>query len=278
MDAPSVIHRVDSTRNGGIPSRRLYLRPGAPSMKLHLAHLAAAAAALALAPPALAQPQTASPEGQDPFLWLEELNGARAMEWVRAENARTLKVLEADPRFKGLYDDALKIAEAKDRIPEPRFLDGAIFNFWQDSDHVRGVWRRTTVDDYKNPQPSWTTVLDLDAVAKAEKANWVWKDADCAWPEERHCVVNLSDGGEDAVTVRELDLEEPALPATGGGQGPQHPVEEPALPATGGGRRPQHPVEEPALPATGGGQSPQHPIAAGRFVEGGFHLPRGKQT
>src|SRR3954464_12789332 len=235
------------------------LRPGAPSMKLHLAHLAAAAAALAFVAPALAPPQTAPAEGQDPFLWLEELNGARAMEWVRAENARTLKVLEADPRFKGLYDDALKIAEAKDRIPEPRFLDGAIFNFWQDSDHVRGVWRRTTVDDYKNPQPSWTTVLDLDAVAKAEKANWVWKDADCAWPEERRCVVNLSDGGEDAVTIRELDVEEPALPATGGGQRPQHPVEEPALPATGAG-------------------TPQHPIAAGRFVEGGFHLPRGKQT
>src|SRR4051812_5070718 len=246
-------------------------------MKLPFAKFAAAAA-LALAGRAVAQPQTAPPEGQDPFLWLEELNGARAMEWVRAENARTLKVLEADPRFKGLYDDALKIAEAKDRIPEPRFLAGAIFNFWQDSDHVRGVWRRTTVDDYKNAQPSWTTVLDLDAVAKAEKANWVWKDADCAWPEERHCAVNLSDGGEDAVTIRELDVEERALPATGGGQRPQHPVEERALPATGGGQRPQHPVEERALPATGGGQRPQHSIEAGRFVEGGFHLPRGKQT
>src|SRR3954468_11767986 len=198
-------------------------------MKLPFAKFAAAAA-LALAGRALAQPQTAPGDGQDPFLWLEELNGARAMEWVRAENARTLKVLEADPRFKGLYEDALKIAEAKDRIPEPRFLDGAIFNFWQDRDHVRGVWRRTTVDDYKNPQPSWTTVLDLDAVAKAENANWVWKDADCAWPEERRCVVNLSDGGEDAVTVRELDVEA------------------------------------------------QRPVQAGRFVEGGFHLPRGKQT
>jgi len=89
---------------------------------------------------------------------------------------------------------------------------------------VRGIWRRTTVDDYAKPEPNWTTVLDLDAVAKAEKANWVWKDADCAWPEERHCMVSLSDGGEDAVTVRELDVE------------------------------------------------------AARFVEGGFHLSRGKQT
>jgi prolyl oligopeptidase len=190
-------------------------------MKFRLANLAAAAAALALAGPALAQ--SVPPQADDPFLWLEELNGARAMDWVRAENARSLKVLEADSRFKGLYDDALKIAEAKDRIPEPQFLDGAIFNFWQDSDHVRGIWRRTTVDDYRKPQPGWTTVLDLDAVAKAENANWVWKDADCAWPEERRCVVNLSDGGEDAATVREFDIE------------------------------------------------------AGRFVEGGFNLARGKQ-
>src|ERR1051325_10074578 len=183
-------------------------------MRVHLAHLAAAAGAIALAcssapakPASQPTPQAAAPDGQDPFLFLEELNGARAMEWVHAENARTVKVLEADGRFKGLYDDALKISEAKDRIPEPRFLDGAVFNFWQDSDHVRGIWRRPTVDDYAKPEPNWTTVLDLDAVAKAEKANWVWKDADCAWPEERHCMVSLSDGGEDAVTVRELDVE-----------------------------------------------------------------------
>jgi prolyl oligopeptidase len=125
--------------------------------------------------------QTAPMTPADPFLWLEDVNGARAMDWVKAENAKTLGVLEKDPRFAGLYADALTIAEAKDRIPAPEFLDGQLYNYWQDSDHVRGVWRRTSLEDYARPEPAWTTVLDLDALFTAEKANWVWKGSDCEW-------------------------------------------------------------------------------------------------
>jgi prolyl oligopeptidase len=150
--------------------------------------------------------QTAPMTPADPFLWLEDVNGARAMDWVKAENAKTLGVLEKDPRFAGLYADALTIAEAKDRIPAPEFLDGQLYNYWQDSDHVRGVWRRTSLEDYARPEPAWTTVLDLDALSTAEKANWVWKGSDCEWRAEKRCLVSLSDGGEDAVTVREFDL------------------------------------------------------------------------
>jgi prolyl oligopeptidase len=142
----------------------------------------------------------------DPFLWLENVHGARAMAWVRAQNARTLSVLQSDPNFAGLYADALKIAEAKDRIPSPEFIGGDVYNFWQDAQHVRGVWRRATPADYANASPAWTTVLDLDAVAKAEHANWVWKGADCVWPRENRCLVYLSDGGEDAITAREYDV------------------------------------------------------------------------
>ncbi|MFN2473276.1 MAG: prolyl oligopeptidase family protein, partial [Sphingomicrobium sp.] len=80
------------------------------------------------------------------------------------------------------------------------------YNFWQDSAHVRGVWRRTTLASYRSAAPAWTTVLDLDSLARAEKANWVWKGAICAQPAERRCLISLSDGGEDAVTVREFDL------------------------------------------------------------------------
>lgn len=152
-------------------------------------------------------PTARAVEGDDPFLWLEDVNGQRAMDWVRAENAKTLGVLEADARFKGLYEDALKIAESRDRIPFPNSLNGAIYNFWQDPDHVRGVWRRTTVEEYRKADPHWTTVLDLDAASKAAGANWVWKGAACGWPRESRCLVQLSDGGEDAVTVREFDLE-----------------------------------------------------------------------
>jgi prolyl oligopeptidase len=159
-----------------------------------------AAAADAPSVPAAAQPPA------DPFLWLEDVHGARALDWVKAENARTLSVLEGDPRFAGLQTDALDIAEASDRIPVPSFIGGAVYNFWQDADHVRGLWRRTTVEDYARPTPAWAPVLDLDALAKAEGANWVYHGADCEWRAERRCLISLSDGGEDAVTVREFDL------------------------------------------------------------------------
>jgi prolyl oligopeptidase len=142
----------------------------------------------------------------DPYQWLEDVDSPRAMAWVRAENANASAVLEKDPRFARFYADALAIYEAKDRIPEPRFLDGGIFNFWQDSAHVRGVWRRTSVADYVERDPSWQTVLDIDELAKLENANWFFKGAECKEPDERRCMVGLSDGGEDAVTLREFDL------------------------------------------------------------------------
>src|SRR5580692_3826696 len=121
----------------------------------------------------------------DPYLWLEKVDGPRAMAWVRGENAKTIAVLEKDPRFPGLYQDALAISQAKDRIPAPAFLDGAIFNFWRDAAHVRGIWRRTTLDSYRTDNPQWTTVLDLDQLSTAEKANWFLKDIVCVEPSEQ---------------------------------------------------------------------------------------------
>ncbi|HET9342397.1 MAG TPA: prolyl oligopeptidase family serine peptidase [Candidatus Eremiobacteraceae bacterium] len=146
-------------------------------------------------------------DGSDPFLWLEDKDGPRALEWVREQNAKTLPVLESDPHYANLYAAALKVAKSKGRIPQPAFLHGEIFNFWQDDDHVRGIWRRTSAESYASATPQWTTVLDLDAVAKSENANWVWGGANCYWPTETDCLVSLSDGGEDAQTVREFDLQ-----------------------------------------------------------------------
>lgn len=142
----------------------------------------------------------------DPFLWLENVNGARAMAWVQVQNARTLSVLKNDPNFPGLYADALKIVEAKDRIPTPQYIGHDVYNFWQDAGHVRGIWRRTTPESFATDAPEWTTVLDLDALAESENANWIWKGSDCNWPAENRCMVFLSDGGEDAITAREYDL------------------------------------------------------------------------
>ena len=159
-----------------------------------------------LAAPGLVAAQTSRPDTTDRYVWLEEMHGARAMEWVKAENAKTAAVLEKDPRFAGIYKTALAMAQAQDRIPYVSFLGGQLYNFWQDSAHVRGLWRRTTLASYRTASPEWTTVLDLDSLARAEKANWVWQGATCAQPEERRCLIYLSDGGEDANTVREFDL------------------------------------------------------------------------
>ncbi|HEX3915405.1 MAG TPA: prolyl oligopeptidase family serine peptidase [Steroidobacteraceae bacterium] len=147
---------------------------------------------------------TAPPD--DPFIWLEQAHSARAMNWVRAENAKTDAVLERDPRFKTLYHDAKVIVEAKDRIPEPSIIGGKVFNFWQDAEHPHGIWRETSQADFQNTAPDWRTVVDLDALSKSEKANWFWKGAICREPEEQRCMLNLSDGGEDAVSLREFDL------------------------------------------------------------------------
>jgi prolyl oligopeptidase len=142
----------------------------------------------------------------DPYLWLEDVSSPKALEWVEAHNAKSTAVLEADPRYQRFYAQALDIAQAKDRIPAGSFIGGEVYNFWQDSDHVRGIWRRSTLESYSTGKPEWETVLDLDALATLEKANWVWKGAQCARPLERRCLINLSDAGEDAVTIREFDL------------------------------------------------------------------------
>ena len=148
----------------------------------------------------------ATSEATDPYVWLEDVEGERAMAWVKEHNAHSLGVLQGDPRYEPLHQQALAIVQARDRIPSPGFThDGHIDNFWQDAQHVRGVWRRTTLDSYKTAEPQWETVLDIDALAEAESANWVYKGSTCLTPEERYCLISLSNGGKDAVTLREFD-------------------------------------------------------------------------
>lgn len=150
----------------------------------------------------------ATSDATDPYLWLEDVEGDRAMAWVREHNTHSLGVLQADPRYDPLHAQALAIVEARDRIPSVGFnRDGTLDNFWQDAQHVRGVWRRTTMDSYRTDAPEWQTILDFDALSAAEGANWVYKGSNCLDPDERLCLVSLSNGGKDAVTVREFDSE-----------------------------------------------------------------------
>ncbi len=142
----------------------------------------------------------------DPFIWLEDWTGPRAMQWVETENKSTVAALQGDSRYAGYHAEALAIASAKDRIAMPSLIDGRVFNFWRDADHPQGIWRFTSAADYASASPNWTTVLDLDALSKAEGRKWVWKGASLLDPDERLALVHLSDGGEDAVALREFDL------------------------------------------------------------------------
>ncbi len=171
--------------------------------------------------PARAQQSVA--EQPDKYTWLEDISGERQLAWVRAENARTAAVLEKDSHFAPLQADALKVLESPDRLPDPELRNGTVYNTWHDAEHVRGIVRRTTLKNYLTAEPNWETVLDYDALSKTDKQSWVGGGLECLHPDDELCLVALSAGGEDAITLREMNLK------------------------------------------------------TGKFVEGGFTLPRGKQ-
>ena len=114
-------------------------------------------------------------------------------------------MLEADPRFAPMQGEALAILTSKARIPTGAIHDGAVYNFWQDDSHVRGLWRRATITTYLSGSPRWETLIDYDALAARDKANWVAQGITCLSPRYRHCMVELADGGKDASHWREFD-------------------------------------------------------------------------
>ena len=129
------------------------------------------------------------------------------MAWVKAENERSAKVLEADPHFAKLEADALKILESKDRLPLPNISGDEVYNTWQDAEHVNGILRRTSLADYLRAQPHWQTLIDYDALGKQDHQKWVQKGLNCLYPGNKLCLVALSAGGEDAETLREFNLQ-----------------------------------------------------------------------
>jgi prolyl oligopeptidase len=158
------------------------------------------------APAGKAAAAFAADEASDPFTFLEEIQGERALAWARNENTRTLGFLQGDARYQSMFDRALTILQARDRIPMVSFRPDGLYNFWQDAEHVRGIVRRTTLASYRTASPVWETVLDVDALARAEGKSWVYQGMSCLPPDERRCLVYLSDGGRDANSVREFDL------------------------------------------------------------------------
>ncbi len=142
----------------------------------------------------------------DPFLWLEDVQSERALDWARAQNATTQRELEASPDFQPIHDRLLAIYDSKERIPQVVKRGDYLYNFWRDAAHPRGLWRRTTLAEFRQTAPAWETVIDLDALAAAEKENWVWHSAVALYPTYDRYLIRLSRGGSDAVVVREYDL------------------------------------------------------------------------
>lgn len=138
-------------------------------------------------------------------LYLEEVLGEKALAEVGRWNERSLARLTADPRFEKMKADALEILNSKDKIPYVSYRGGEVHNFWQDATHVRGIWRRSTLESYLTDDTKWETVLDFDALAEKEGKNWVYKGNTCLSPDYELCIVNLSDGGKDAVVRREFN-------------------------------------------------------------------------
>jgi prolyl oligopeptidase len=167
----------------------------------------ALAAFLLTAPSAIAQ--------DDPYLWLEEVESPKALAWAEAENARTAGVLETDPRYQPMLAEARAIFTARDRIPTPHFRAGGIDNLWQDAEHPHGLWRHASEASYRTADPAWETLIDVDALSKAEGKNWFYKGATCLKPQETLCLVRLSNGGGDAVELREFDTKTKAFVAGG---------------------------------------------------------------
>ena len=146
----------------------------------------------------------------DPYLWLEEVEGERALAWVRQQNDRSLDAIRRHAVYESNLAAAMDLATSLERIPYGSIRDGAVYNFWQDDTNVRGLWRRTPLASYESSDPDWETVLDFDKLAEREGKNWVFKGADCLkrrGKKTNRCLVSLSDGGKDAIIRREFDLD-----------------------------------------------------------------------
>ncbi|MFD1815155.1 prolyl oligopeptidase family serine peptidase [Rhodococcus gannanensis] len=147
---------------------------------------------------------------QDPHLWLEDVTGDAALDWVRARNADTVAEYAESAEFTGLRDRIREVLDTDARIPYVRRRGAWLYNFWRDAEHVRGLWRRTTMDSYRTDSPDWEILADLDEIARSEDENWVWSSAQVLRTEDdadqTRALVSLSRGGADAVVVREFDL------------------------------------------------------------------------
>jgi len=160
-------------------------------------------------------PGREEPAAEDPYEWLEEVLGDKALEWVKARNAIVQNRMEREESFEKLRSDLLEILDSNARIPFVSKRGEYYYNFWRDKTNERGLWRRTTLEEYRKAEPKWEVVLDLDALGKTENENWVWKGASLLRPDYQRALITLSRGGADANITREFDLKTRSFVADG---------------------------------------------------------------
>ena len=144
--------------------------------------------------------------GDDENLWLDDIDGAKPLAWVKDENAKTVATYASSDEFKTLDARILEMLDSDAKIPMVNKIGDHFYNLWRDKQHPKGIWRRTTLAEYRKESPAWETVIDVDALSAAEKENWVWHGVQCLKPDNRFCLVSLSRGGADADVIREYDL------------------------------------------------------------------------
>ena len=163
---------------------------------------------LLMTPAFAAQPDAPA---EDSHLWLEDVTGEKQLAWVRERNTESTQALTSGTGFAAIEQRILAILNSKERIPAVTKIGDRYYNFWRDAANPKGIWRSTTIDEYRKAEPAWETVIDVDALAKAEHENWVWHGATVLEPEDRVCLISLSRGGADADVVREFDLDRKAF-------------------------------------------------------------------
>lgn len=149
--------------------------------------------------------ETSTGHSDADHLWLEEVEGEKALEKVKSWNAASAVTMETET-YKEMKTELLEVYNSPEKIPYVSYRNGLAHNFWQDDTHVKGIWRSTTLDSYKSANPQWDTILDIDALAASEDKNWVYKGNSCLGPDYNRCMVRLSIGGKDAVERREFDV------------------------------------------------------------------------
>lgn len=166
-----------------------------------MASMASMDSSASTTPPARTDPQ----DSEDPYLWLEDVTGDEALDWVRARNEPTLARFR-DPDFERMRTEALEVLDTDARIPYVVRRGEYLYNFWRDAANPRGLWRRTTLDSYRTDTPEWDVLIDVDELGRADGEKWVWAGAAVIYPEYTRALVSLSRGGSDASIVREFDM------------------------------------------------------------------------